>query len=409
MTSQDCELAHFVAVRENRCILGVVTTAFIFPGQGSQAIGMGKALAQKYAVARDTFLEADSTLGEKLSKLCFEGPAGDLELTANSQPAILTTSIAYLRVLQNETSLRATHAAGHSLGEYSALVCAGAMTFAEAVRLVRRRGQLMQSAVSPGSGAMAAIMGLDAATLETICSELARGEIVAPANYNGAGQIVIAGSIGAVKRVSERVEEVGGTAIALKVSAPFHCSLMTSVGDSLRAELEKIRFRKPEIEVVANVDAQRYGSETEVVDKLVRQVSAPVRWSQSIEALVAQGVDTFYELGHGGTLTRLLKREHKQLKLQSPGADDFAALAAALPVNQASTAKPSVVSERVTFAQLLERYGAKPHDIYRWMMLKQLPTALIDGVLTFDEAKLAAWEEKVGGIEAVKAAERAAV
>ncbi|WP_243371275.1 ACP S-malonyltransferase [Geotalea sp. SG265] len=286
--------------------------AFIFPGQGSQFAGMGKDLAANFKKAALVFEEADDALNFKLSRLCFEGPEEDLKLTANTQPAILTTSIAALKVLEEETSLKADFMAGHSLGEYSALVAAGAIGFADAVRTVRARGTFMQEAVPVGVGSMAAILGVEPDVLAEICAEAAQGEVVAPANFNSPGQIVIAGNTGAINRAIEIAKARGfRKAMLLPVSAPFHCALMLPAGERLAGELEPIAVSPLTVPVVTNVEATPNSDSSRVKDLLVKQVSAPVRWDASIGVMIAAGVDTFIEVGPGKVLAGLVKRIDK--------------------------------------------------------------------------------------------------
>jgi [acyl-carrier-protein] S-malonyltransferase len=289
-------------------------TAFIFPGQGSQYSGMGKELAETFAVARHIFEEADDALGFKLSTLCFSGSDDDLRLTANTQPAILTASIAVLKVAQQETGLNADYLAGHSLGEYSALVCSGSLSFAEAVRTVRARGTYMQEAVPVGTGTMAAILGVERDVLEDICVEAAQGEVVSPANYNSPGQIVIAGSVAAVARAIEIARERGfRKAMLLPVSAPFHCALMKPAAEKLATVLDAITFGEMIHPVVSNVEATANGDKRRVRDLLVSQVCAPVLWEQSVVAMTASGVSKFVELGPGKVLSGLVKRISKEV------------------------------------------------------------------------------------------------
>lgn len=286
--------------------------AFIFPGQGSQSAGMGKDLADNFAVARAVFEEADDAIGFHLSRLCFEGPEDDLKLTANTQPAILATSIAALRVLQAEAGLKPVLVAGHSLGEYSALVAAGAMSFADAVRTVRARGTFMQEAVPVGIGAMAAILGVEPDVLSIICEEAAQGEVVSPANFNSPGQIVIAGHASAVNRAIEIAKAKGyRKAMLLPVSAPFHCSLMKPAGDRLSTTLETIPMAPLTVPVVTNVEARANSDYQRVKELLVRQVSAPVRWEESVTHMVTQGATRFIEIGPGKVLSGLVKRIDK--------------------------------------------------------------------------------------------------
>lgn len=301
--------------------------AFIFPGQGSQYAGMGKELAENFKAAREVFAEADDALGMKLSKLCFEGPEDALKLTTNTQPAILTTSIAALKVVQAETGLAADFMAGHSLGEYSALVAAGALTFADAVRTVRARGTFMQEAVPVGVGAMAAILGVEPSVLTEICAEAAQGEVVAPANFNSPGQIVIAGNSGAVNRAIEIAKGRGfRKAMLLPVSAPFHCSLMIPAGERLAKALEVITVAPLHVPVVSNVEAKPNGSKERVIELLVRQVSAPVLWDASVQEMIAQGVTLLTEIGPGKVLSGLVKRIDKSV--ESKNIEDLASLKA---------------------------------------------------------------------------------
>lgn len=283
--------------------------AFLFPGQGSQQVGMGKALCDAFPAARAVFDEADAALGYRLSRLCFEGPEAELTLTANAQPAILTTSIAALRVLERETDLRPAVVAGHSLGEYSALVAAGALRLPDAVRVVHLRGQFMQEAVAPGVGAMAAILGLTAAEVEAACLESAAGEVVSAANYNGGGQVVIAGHRAAVDRACAAAKARGAKrALPLSVSAPFHCALMAPAAERLAAALAEIPVGALSVPVVSNVEAAPNQDAARVRDLLARQVTAPVRWQESIERLAAIGVSEAIELGAGRVLAGLVKR-----------------------------------------------------------------------------------------------------
>ncbi len=285
-----------------------MSVAFVFPGQGSQKVGMGQALAAGFAESRAVFDEADRALGFPLSVLCFEGPEADLQLTANTQPAILTTSIAAYQAMLRR-GLRPEWVAGHSLGEYSALVAAGTLSLGEAVVAVRRRGQYMQEAVPVGVGAMAAILGLDLAAIEKACQEAAHGEVVAPANINSPGQVVIAGHTNAVARASEACKAAGAKrALPLPVSAPFHCALMKPAQDRLEVDLARLEFQDPHVPLVNNVDARAVREGTQCREGLVRQVSAPVCWQESVELLVKEGVDTFVEVGPGTVLTALVKK-----------------------------------------------------------------------------------------------------
>ena len=283
--------------------------AFVFPGQGSQYSGMGKDLADNFNVAKLVFEEANDALGFDLKALCFSGSEDDLKLTANTQPAILTTSIAALRVLQTETDLSPAFVAGHSLGEYSALVAADALAFAAAVQTVRQRGTFMQEAVPVGVGAMAAIMGIEGEELVQLCQDAEAGEVVAPANFNCPGQVVIAGHTTAVERAIVLAKERGAKrALLLPVSAPFHSSLMAPAAQRLQAELELINVAPLTCPVVSNVEAIPYQEESKVIDLLVKQVCAPVRWDESIQKMKDLGVTKYVEIGPGRVLSSLIKR-----------------------------------------------------------------------------------------------------
>ena len=282
--------------------------AFLFPGQGSQEVGMGRALALASKAAAAVWAEADAALGFPLSRLCFEGPAEDLGLTANTQPAVLTASVAAAAALA-ERGVSPDLAAGHSLGEYSALVVGGALRFAEAVRLVRRRGEFMQEAVPVGTGAMAALMGVDLPTVEQVCAEAAQGEVVGVANINSPGQIVVAGHRTAVERAVAGAAARGARkSVMLPVSAPFHCALMKPAADRLAAELDRVAVSAPRIRIVRNVDGGVTTSADEVKPFLVQQVASPVRWTDCVERLGREGATGFLEVGPGRVLTGLLKR-----------------------------------------------------------------------------------------------------
>jgi [acyl-carrier-protein] S-malonyltransferase len=292
-----------------------VSIAFVFPGQGAQKVGMGKALADAFPESRAVFDEADAAAGFALSALCFEGPEADLRLTANTQPAILATSLAALRALQARAP-RPDFVAGHSLGEYSAVVAAEGLPLGEAVVAVRRRGQYMQEAVPVGQGAMAAILNLDADAVARACAEAAQGEIVSPANLNCPGQIVIAGHAAAVARAIEACKAAGAKrAVPLPVSAPFHCALMQPAQDRMAADLAALAFRDLAVPLVSNVDARVVRTAADVRDGLVRQVSGAVRWQESVELLVREGVSTFVEIGPGAVLSGLVKKIHRDARV----------------------------------------------------------------------------------------------
>jgi len=293
--------------------------AFLFPGQGSQAVGMGKELAEKYPVAAQVFAEADDALGYKLSQLCFEGPEDQLKLTEITQPAILTASIAAYRVLE-EKGVKPQFAAGHSLGEYSAHVAAGTLSFKDAVRTVRNRGKYMQEAVPVGVGAMAAILGMDAEKVEGICRDAALGEVCEAANLNSPEQIVISGNAKAVERaVQLATESCAKKAVMLQVSAPFHCSLMKPAQDRLAADLQKLAFDNPHTPVVCNVDAAIVDTADRSRDALIRQVTGSVKWEESVRVLITQGVQTFVEVGPGKVLFGLMRQIDRAQKCLNVG------------------------------------------------------------------------------------------
>jgi [acyl-carrier-protein] S-malonyltransferase len=282
--------------------------AFIFPGQGSQTVGMGKELFDKCPIARQTFEEADEALGYRLSQVCFEGPEEQLRLTEITQPAILTISIAALRVLEGCVP-RPSFVAGHSLGEYSAHVASGTMTFADAVRTVRNRGKYMQEAVPVGVGAMAAILGMELEKVVAVCQDAAQGEVCAPANINSPEQIVISGNTAAVERGTKLADERGAKrAKILPVSAPFHCALMKPAQDRLEADLNNLKMRKPVYPVVCNVEASLVSDELRARETLVAQVTGAVKWEQSMRLLIASGAETFVELGPGKVLCGLMRQ-----------------------------------------------------------------------------------------------------
>lgn len=286
----------------------MTSIAFLFPGQGSQAVGMGKDLAMHHPVARHTFDEADDALKYKLSQLCFEGPEEQLRLTEITQPAILTASIAVCRVLK-EKGLTPAFVAGHSLGEYSAHVAAGTLSFADAVRTVRNRGKYMQEAVPVGVGAMAAMLGMELETVAEVCADAAQGQVCEPANINSSEQIVISGNTAAVERAAALASERGAKrAIMLPVSAPFHCSLMKPAQDRLAADLAALTFQKPSVPVACNIDAALVDNADRSRDALIRQVTGSVKWSQSMHLLIAQGVEHFVEVGPGKVLCGLMRQ-----------------------------------------------------------------------------------------------------
>jgi [acyl-carrier-protein] S-malonyltransferase len=302
--------------------------AFLFPGQGAQRVGMGAELAQNFSAARDTFNEADDALGFGLSKLCFEGPEEDLRLTANTQPAMVTAAIASLRVLQTEHDIAPVAAAGHSLGEYSALVAAGALKFGDAVRAVRERGRLMQEACPPGQGAMAALIGLESDAVAEICAMVSDGgQIAVPANLNAPGQIVIAGHAAPVRRAIEIAKERGATmSVELKVSAPFHCPLMKPAQEGMTPILRRLAISPLKFPVIANVTAEPNSDPAKVADLLIAQITAPLRWAESMEQLGKLGVTDAIEFGCGKVLMGLMRRINKNIRVRP--LEDMASLKA---------------------------------------------------------------------------------
>ena len=289
--------------------------AYIFPGQGSQYAGMGKDLADNFVAAREVFEEADEALGFSLSELCFEGPADQLQLTENTQPAILATSIASFRAMEAAGFPQPDFLAGHSLGEYSALVAGRALSLGDALRAVRQRGRYMQEAVPVGVGAMAAVMGAAIADIERVCAEASEGEVCAPANINSPNQVVIAGNAGAIDRAVELLKSAGAKrVIKLNVSAPFHCALMMRAQERLAVDLGGLQFSELRVPLVTNADAALIRSGGEARAALIKQVSAPVRWLESIELLINEGVDTFVEIGPGKVLSGLVRQINREVQ-----------------------------------------------------------------------------------------------
>jgi len=282
--------------------------AFVFPGQGSQYAGMGKELAKNFQTARQVFEEADEALSFSISRLCFEGPEDELQLTENTQPAILSTSVAAFRVMLSEGLRTPGFVAGHSLGEYSALVAGGAISLPDAVQTVRARGRYMQEAVPVGTGAMAAVLGGERSAIEEACLEASKGQVCAVANINSPNQVVIAGNAEAVDRAIELLKSIAKRVVKLNVSAPFHSALMKPAQDRLAFDLEKVAFSEPDASVVTNVDARLVTAPGELRDALVRQVSSPVRWSESMTLLLQQGVTAFVEVGPGKVLSGLMRQ-----------------------------------------------------------------------------------------------------
>ncbi len=290
-------------------------TAFIFPGQGSQFVGMGKDMFNNFPKARETFEEANDALGFSLSEMCFAGSAEDLALTANTQPAILTTSTAVFKTMEAEGFPLPDFVAGHSLGEYSALVAANSLNLSEAVKTVRRRGEYMQNAVPVGVGAMAAILGLDLETIKTACEEASENQVCSPANINSASQVVIAGNAEAINRAIGIVKQYGAKrAVKLNVSAPFHCALMKPAQDKLTGDLQAIDFRDLRFPIVENVSARGNTQGSRVRTALSEQVAAPVLWKDSIEYLIENGVQTFVEVGAGKILSGLVKQINRDVR-----------------------------------------------------------------------------------------------
>ncbi len=293
----------------------MIKLAYIFPGQGSQSVGMGKDLYENFPAAREVFEEANDALGFSLSEMCFSGTNEDLALTANTQPAILTTSIAAFRAMEAEGFQKPDFVAGHSLGEYSALVAAGSLSLSDAVKTVRRRGTYMQEAVPVGVGAMAAILALPIETIEIACEEAAEGEICSPANINSPSQVVIAGNSSAIDRACEILKTRGAKrAIKLNVSAPFHCALMLPAQVKLEKDLQEIDFKDLRFPIIENVTAELNSKGSRVAEALTLQVSSPVRWSDSILNLISAGVETFVEVGTGKVLSGLVKQINRDVR-----------------------------------------------------------------------------------------------
>ncbi len=307
--------------------------ALVFPGQGSQTVGMLNELYQEFSVVRDTFAEASAALGYDLWQLIANGPEESLNETHRTQPALLTASVAVWRVWQQQGGATPAFMAGHSLGEYSALVCAGVLGLADAVKLVEKRGQYMQTAVPAGTGAMSAIIGLDDALIAKACTEAAQGEIVSPVNYNSPGQVVIAGHKAAVERANELCKAAGAKrALPLPVSVPSHCALMRPAAEQLSTDLQSLHFNTPVISVVNNVDVAVATEATAIQDALIRQLFSPVRWTETIEFLATQGVTEVIELGAGKVLSGLIKRINKELLTTS--VHDVASFQAALAAKE---------------------------------------------------------------------------
>lgn len=294
----------------------MVKPAFIFPGQGSQYVGMGKELYGNFSVAKETFEEANDSLGLDIKKICFEDPDGEIGLTINTQPAVLTASIAALRVLDREADITPYFVAGHSLGEYSALIAAKSLSFSDAVKIVRQRGRFMQEAVPVGIGAMAAIMGMEEGDLEKVCTEVTEGgDLVSPANYNSPDQTVISGKTRGVQRAVDLAKGRGAKrAVFLNVSAPFHCSLMKPAMERLATELEKFSFKDIQPPVISNVEADINTSKEEARELLIEQVCSPVKWVQSMRTMLEKGIDTVIEVGPGKVLSGLMRKTTDKVK-----------------------------------------------------------------------------------------------
>jgi [acyl-carrier-protein] S-malonyltransferase len=305
-----------------------MTTAYIFPGQSSQYPGMGKNLVENFAVAKRIFEEADDALHFSISRLCFEGSVEELQLTENTQPAILAVSVAILRTIESEGFPKPEYVAGHSLGEYSALVAADCLSLAQAIQIVRARGRYMQEAVPPGIGAMAAVMGLEIKAIEAACAQAQQDQVCAPANINSPNQVVIAGNTEAVERAVELLKNAGAKRVVkLNVSAPFHCALMLPAQERLAFDLESVSFQDLSVPLVTNVDAAANQAANAARDSVIRQVSAPVRWLESMQLLIEQGVESFVEVGPGKVLSGLMRQISREVK--SFNVEDAASLKAA--------------------------------------------------------------------------------
>ena len=303
--------------------------AFVFPGQGSQSPGMGKDLVENFSVSRQVFEEVDDAVGFPLSRLCFEGPAEELQLTENTQPAILSVSVAAYRALESNGFPKPAFVAGHSLGEYSALVAAGVLRLSDAVKTVRQRGRYMQEAVPVGIGAMAAVMGAELSDIEKVCKDVSGDEVCSPANINAPNQVVIAGNANAIDRAIEGLKEVGAKRVVkLNVSAPFHCALMKPAQDRLEKDLGQLSFSEAMVPVVTNVDAAVTKDPAVMRDSLIRQVSSPVRWLESMRLLIDQGVQTFVEIGPGKVLSGLMRQISRDVNCFN--VEDTASLQAAV-------------------------------------------------------------------------------
>lgn len=297
-------------------------TAFVFPGQGAQRVGMGKELCEQFDISRTVFAEADDALGENFQHLIFNGPAEDLTMTANTQPAILTVSIAALRAFQEVCNAKPDFVAGHSLGEFSALVASGAMEFSDAVRTTRARGTFMQEAVPAGKGAMAAVMKVDEDVIRAACEQASQGEVISPANFNSPEQVVISGDAAAVSRAADILKEQGGRVIPLRVSAPFHCQLMNLAAEKLDAFLTDITFGIPVPPVVTNVEAAPNLDASKIQKLMVQQVTSPVRWTASVRYMIGEGVTTFIEFGPGNVLAGLISKIDSSVETISVSSPD---------------------------------------------------------------------------------------